>query len=250
MWPVRPSKCKQTTIARWLHLARSNLRASIPPSFILSLLDIDHSTWDLEELHPAVSEPYCCLAAWSRHLSGALWYQSMRWHAATLAQLGTLFWFSPIRPWECPPLNRLTAADLSLCPFCFSCPTYINQHQDGHAQLVPELQQDFRRRRRLLGSIGEPEFVRGAPAGSIQPPTQLLRSNVAHQVAALPDTAASCELCRFLLRAKDAVLRHLKAKGCEWVPFTIDISWVIVTRGQVGFGMKPVGDGWVVDDLL
>lgn len=75
-------------------------------------------------------------------------------------------------------------------------------------------------------------------------------SNVAHQVAALPDTAASCELCRFLLRAKDAVLRHLKAKGCEWVPFTIDISWVIVTRGQVGFGMKPVGDGWVVDDLL
>lgn len=75
-------------------------------------------------------------------------------------------------------------------------------------------------------------------------------SNVAHQVAALPDTAASCELCRFILRAKDAVLRHLKAKGCEWAPFTIDISWVIVTRGQVGFGMKPVGDGWVVDDLL
>lgn len=82
------------------------------------------------------------------------------------------------------------------------------------------------------------------------PQSNFYVTNVLHQTAALLDTAASCELCRFLLRAKDAVLRHLKAKGCEWAPFTIDISWVFVTRGQVAFGMKPIGDGWVIDDPL
>lgn len=99
----------------------------------------------------------------------------------------------------------------------------------------------------ILENLNSFEVRRWAQAS---PQPNFYVSNVAHQITALLDAAASCELCRFLLRAKDAVLRHLKAKGCEWAPFTIDISWVIVTRGQVAFGMKPIGDGWVVDSFL